>query len=193
MRSPWSRFSILLLPDPGLVLRLRSSDSLISGETATFQSYRSSLAHLSSIGNTKHLFVLTKISGDVPDVPSTPGRLFVGRGCCQLVHAPTIALHLWTSHQAQNGSTLYHPVQWLQKTVTDQKDAETHINTAVTHSHGVWGGPYWPEQAGSGRDVGHASATSGGSWIWMNTDANPWDSFRLMGVSTSGSIGGQIW
>ncbi len=76
MRSPWSRFSILLLPDPGPVLRLRSSDSLISGETATFQSYRSSLAHLSSIGNTKHLFVLTKISGDVPDVPSTPGRLF---------------------------------------------------------------------------------------------------------------------
>ncbi len=126
MRSPWSRFSILLLPDPGLVLRLRSSDSLISGETATFQSYRSSLAHLSSIGNTKHLFVLTKISGDVPDVPSTPSRLFVGRGCCQLVHAPTIALHLWTSHQAQKGSTLYHPVQWLQKTVTDQKDAETH-------------------------------------------------------------------
>lgn len=46
-------------------------------------------------------------------------------------------------------------------TDTDQKDAETHINTAVTYS--VWGGPYWPEQAGSGEDVGHESATSGGS------------------------------
>lgn len=68
-----------------------------------------------------------------------------------------------------------------------------HINSAVTYS--VWGGPYWPEQAGSGEDVGHESATSGGSWIWMNTDANPWDSFRLMGISkaTLGSIWGQIW
>lgn len=91
MRSPWSRFSILLLPDPGPVLWFRSSDSLTSGETATFQSYRSSPAHLSSVGNIKHLFVLTKSSGDVPS------RLLVGRGCCQLVYAPIIALHLWTS------------------------------------------------------------------------------------------------
>lgn len=69
MHSPWSRFSILLLPGPGPVLWLRSSDSLISGETATFQSYRSSPAHLSSLGNIKHLFVLTNRSGDVPEVP----------------------------------------------------------------------------------------------------------------------------
>lgn len=46
--------------------------------------------------------------------------------------------------------------------VTDQKDAETHINSAVTYSRSL-GGPCWPEQAGSGKDVGHASATSGGS------------------------------
>lgn len=161
MHSPWSRFSILLLPDPGPVLRLRSSDSLIPGQTATFQSYRSSLAHLSSIGNTKHLFVLTKSSGDVPEVPLTPGRLFVGRGCCQLVHAPT---NCFASRIYIIPSCALNSVGW--QTVTDQKDAETHINTAVTYSRWIWGGPYWPEQAGSGRDR-HASATSGGSWIWM--------------------------
>jgi len=70
MHSPWPRFSILLLPDPGPVLWLRSSDSLISAETATFQSYRSSPAHLSSLGNIKHLFVLSNRSGDVPSTLS---------------------------------------------------------------------------------------------------------------------------
>lgn len=136
MRSPWSRFSILLLPDPGLVRRLRSSDSLISGETATFQSYRSSLAHLSSVGNTKHLFVLTKISGDVPEVPSTPGRLFVGRGCCQLVHAPTTALHLWTSHQAQKWSTFYTILcsDFRRQSLIKKMPKHTYILLLATHT-----------------------------------------------------------
>jgi len=53
-----------------LAVWLRSTDSLISAETATFQSYRSSPAHLSSLGNIKHLFVLSNRSGDVPSTLS---------------------------------------------------------------------------------------------------------------------------
>lgn len=50
--------------------------------------------------------------------------------------------------KAQHFTPCFHGMR-----VTDQKDAETHINTAVSYSRGL-GGPCWPEQAGSGEMEG---------------------------------------